>query len=107
MKFIISVITAALMMGMVASCSGGADSSVKNTLSKNQKRAYDVGYEDATNMLEQVTEQQELHLRLLDIRSRITTIKDQVSPAAAEDYENGFKNALEEHGDSLATILFE
>lgn len=72
-----------------------------------QKRAYEVGHDDALAMLDQCKEPSEVRLRLLEVRSRITTIRDRVSPEAADDYELGFRKALEERGDTLARVLFE
>lgn len=72
-----------------------------------QKRAYEVGHEDAIAMLDQCKEAAEVRLRLLEVRSRITNIRTKVSPEAADDYELGFRKALEERGDTLAHVLFD
>ncbi|MCM1337289.1 MAG: hypothetical protein NC187_01220 [Candidatus Amulumruptor caecigallinarius] len=90
----------------LAGCSSAPAGNGATVDAAQQKRAWQVGHDDAEAMLDQCKEPAELRLRLLEVRSRITTIRTHVSPEAADDYEQGFRTALEQRGDTLAHHLF-
>lgn len=98
---------AVALVTLLASCSHAPAGNGARVDPAQQKRAYEVGHDDAVAMLDQCKDASEVRLRLLEVRSRITTIRTRVSPEAAEDYELGFRKALEERGDTLARVLFE
>lgn len=105
----IRIITIALAItAMLGSCSSGGDKTTEKVHNDPAQtvRAFQLGREDANALLDQCDTPQQLRLRLLDVRARITNIRTRVSPEAADDYVTGFRLALEERGDTLASTLF-
>lgn len=63
--------------------------------------------EDANAIISECHTETAIRVRLLDIRAKATNIKGRVSADAASDYLRGFRHGLEQHGDTLATTLFD
>lgn len=106
MKLLHKLIIPACIAAALSSCGGSNGNSSSDTRSMSQ-RAYTLGIEDANAIVSECMTQEAIRIRLLDIRARATNIKNRISEDAAEEYLSGFKYGLEQHGDTLATILFD
>ncbi|MDE6249664.1 MAG: hypothetical protein K2M29_08150 [Paramuribaculum sp.] len=96
------------------SCSGtvhddsatAADSIDNITVAPCDSDAYLRGVDDATALLEVVSDSHRLHDGLLEVRARETQIRTTERPEAANAYIKGFRHHIQAHNDTLARILF-
>lgn len=101
-----SIISLLLAVALSSCSSDRKDRSASDTRSMTQ-RAYNLGIEDANAILTECHTEAAIRIRLLDIRAKATNIKGRVSEDAAHEYISGFRHGLEQHGDTLATALFD
>lgn len=106
MRLLHKLILPACIAAALSSCVGSNNNSSSDTRSMSQ-RAYSLGVEDANAIVSECQTEEAVRIRLLDIRARATNIKNRISEDASEEYLSGFKHGLEQHGDTLATILFD
>lgn len=98
---------AILLVAALSSCSTDGNKSQSSDTRAMAQRAYNLGIEDANAIISECHTETAIRVRLLDIRAKATNIKGRVSANAASDYLRGFRHGLEQHGDTLATTLFD
>lgn len=104
-KYLLSIVFP-IVITLLSGCSGGPRGNKYGDNSTYRARAFELGKEDAVSVMEQAADRSELCMKLLDVRARITLIRNKMGEAVADDYEAGFRSTLEERGDSLSVILF-
>ncbi len=97
----------ALLSTALSSCSGDNNRTSAHDTRSMAQRAYSLGTEDANAIIAECHTETAVRIRLLDIRAKATNIKSRISEDAAHEYLSGFRHALEQHGDTLATTLFD
>lgn len=101
------VSVAILLSAAMSSCSNDKNRASTRDDRSMAQRAYNLGIEDANNIVSECHTESAIRIRLLDIRAKATHIKGRISEDAAHEYISGFKHALEHHGDTLASTLFD
>ncbi len=97
---------ALLLCAALGGCGDKKAIATKEKIAPEDVEFYQLGEEDAANMLINCTTDAAISDQLLEIRARQTNISKIVTEKAAQAYELGFTDYVKTNNDSLASILF-